>query len=296
MKKLVLAVLGFAVLSFTACEKESMVKENTLPESIEDMVSLEATLDDISEAADYEVDYFSSSDEAVLAINESSALKSSGPRFGHRYKINQCPNVTILSEEGGFPKTITLDYGEGTELANGRVLSGKIIITISASLKTDGATRSVTYEEFFVDSVGLSGLVSSVLSYKPSFYRYFTITGEKILTFPNGESVVRTIEKKREWIWGIATPLDHSDDEVNITGSVTTVCSWGDDYLREIVNPLVKKGDCKYIVQGMVEFSKNGALIASLDYGPGTCDQLAKVTKDGVTKEIKIGKKKRRIR
>ena len=36
-----------------------------------------------------------------------------------------CPNVSLETTNGGFPKTLTIDYGTGLELANGRTLSGE---------------------------------------------------------------------------------------------------------------------------------------------------------------------------
>jgi hypothetical protein len=47
-------------------------------------------------------------------------------------------------------------------------------------------------------------------------------------------------------------------------------------------------GDCKNPVEGIVVFTKNGTEIASLDYGTGTCDNLANLTTDGATVEIKL--------
>ena len=54
------------------------------------------------------------------------------------------PVITIEKTDGGFPITITLDYGDGTELLNGRIISGTITIVVSAPPRTDGATRTVT--------------------------------------------------------------------------------------------------------------------------------------------------------
>jgi hypothetical protein len=39
-----------------------------------------------------------------------------------------------------FPKTITIDYGDGIQLVNGSIIMGKIIVNVSARPLTDGAT------------------------------------------------------------------------------------------------------------------------------------------------------------
>jgi len=47
-------------------------------------------------------------------------------------------------------------------------------------------------------------------------------------------------------------------------------------YHKVIVSPIVKVNGCKYIVQGIVEYyDMNNNLVASIDFGNGTCDALA---------------------
>lgn len=47
-------------------------------------------------------------------------------------------------------------------------------------------------------------------------------------------------------------------------------------YTKVIVSPIVKVTGCKYIVQGIVEYyDKNNTLLATIDFGNGTCDEWA---------------------
>jgi len=50
------------------------------------------------------------------------------------------------------------------------------------------------------------------------------------------------------------------------------------DYDKIIVEPLVKADDCDYIVAGTIEFHKDGEWIATIDFGDGSCDDLAEKT------------------
>jgi hypothetical protein len=54
----------------------------------------------------------------------------------------------------------------------------------------------------------------------------------------------------------------------------------GSKYKKVIVKPLVKTADCDYIVAGTIKYfdSKTGAYLATIDYGNGTCDELATKT------------------
>ena len=65
-------------------------------------------------------------------------------------------------------------------------------------------------------------------------------------------------------------------------------------YKRNIIKPLVKIDGCNYIVEGKIEYIKNGAVVATVDFGDGECDNIATKTVDGVDHEIKLKKKGKR--
>ena len=62
-------------------------------------------------------------------------------------------------------------------------------------------------------------------------------------------------------------------------------------YKRNIIKPLVKIDGCDYIVEGKIEYIKNGAVVETVDFGDGECDDIATKTVDGVDHEIKLNKK-----
>jgi len=62
-------------------------------------------------------------------------------------------------------------------------------------------------------------------------------------------------------------------------------------YKRNIIKPLVKIDGCDYIVEGKIEYIRNGATVVTVDFGDGECDNIATKTVDGVDKEIKLNKK-----
>ena len=62
-------------------------------------------------------------------------------------------------------------------------------------------------------------------------------------------------------------------------------------YKRNIIKPLVKIDGCDYIVEGKIEYIKDGAVVATVDFGDGECENIATKTVDGVDKEIELNKK-----
>jgi len=303
MKKVFLSLAVIAAL--TACDKNDSIiddmpiAEVDLKSTTESVVTTEASLDDVAEAAEYEVDLFTGTDDTAEAIameQSGVSLKAGGDdaqnRYRWRYRFGKCPDIHIVKEEGGWPRTITLNYGEGTELENGRIIAGIIEIFQTAPRRENGI-RTVTFNEFSIDGVGIAG--TSVKTFNVD---ELTVTIERDLTFTleDGTTIEREAERKRVWTEGVETPFDHSDDIFEITGFVNCEDSDGNVYRREITSPLIKKGGCRWIVAGEVTLSKNGVVFATINYGDMECDRVATMTTAEGSKEFKIGERKREKR
>ena len=65
-------------------------------------------------------------------------------------------------------------------------------------------------------------------------------------------------------------------------------------YTKNILIPLERIDGCDYVVKGKIEYVKDGAVVATVDFGDGECDNIATKTVDGVDKEIKLNKKGKR--
>lgn len=287
MNLIMAAAIGVFALS---CDNDVLntPEVNTDPISVEaeEVVLKEATIDNSLETADYEVDYFTAN-----APELNDGLKSAdGRRYGLRYAAGQAPDVTIDTAATGFPKTVTLDYGEGTELENGKILSGKIIIVVTGPRMQDGSMRTVTFEEFFVDSINIKG------STKNTYYAgtdedtgEFTYKRKLYFIFPDESEVERQGDITRKWLQGLSTRHMHADDIIEISGTASSVDRKGNTYSREIAEPLVKTGACRFITEGIVRFSFNDEVMY-LNYGNGQCDYTAELTKNGETKEINLAR------
>jgi hypothetical protein len=195
--------------------------------------------------------------------------------------------------DGSFPVTITLDYGDSTVLMNGTVLSGTIVIVISAPPRTDGATRTVTFNDFYIDSINIAGTRTMTFSHVEGGGITNNLVGDIVVTFPDGTSIERHTEKTMTFVEGFDTFGDFSDDKFMITGFTNSVSSEGFTFSAVIVEPLIRLGTCRFIVQGVVQMSKNDEVMAELNYGDGTCDDVATITKNGETKQITIGRRHR---
>ena len=146
MKKLFgFTLIVLSVILFS-CQSENSVPDNLSDEALAEksaQVSLnEAEMESASMEVNYEVDFYAN---AEVYLTNWLRLGNYWKWTNHlRYRVNQCPFVQIESEEGGYPKTITLDYGDSTVLRSGKVLSGVIIIEISGPRSSVDYHRLIT--------------------------------------------------------------------------------------------------------------------------------------------------------
>ena len=61
------------------------------------------------------------------------------------------------------------------------------------------------------------------------------------------------------------------------TGTATAVNRNGKDFTATITEPLIKRANCRWISQGVIDFSV-GDRARSLDFGDGACDRFGTLT------------------
>lgn len=285
-----IAVLSFALFSCQNIEGTSSTTSN------EDQVLKSAAIavndvavESVAQEADYEADFFAESEHLLRQLSHYKGKKNlMKGRSGTHYANDNCPNVSIDTASTGYPIVITIDYGDSTELHNGRFISGIVTIEISAPRGTDGKTNTITYTNCVIDSITINGVSTEVFTGDNETTRIVTISSDVTFELADGTVLDRVGTRVREWIAGLDTPMEHSDDMIQITGSIEITSSTGDNWEKLIVEPLIKTGECRHPVQGTVQYSQNGVIISELNYGDGECDNIATLTVDGETVEIEL--------
>lgn len=201
--------------------------------------------------------------------------------------------ATLTESLNGDVKVITVDFGEGCEGPNGHVRKGVILISITGDHREIGAIHSTELVDFYIDSLQIEGKsiktnISESVDSAPKFS--IVLTNGKI-TWPDGSYASREAEHIRT-IFRSGNP---SEDEMQLEGTVNGVNKEGVQYQVEIIEPLVFKRSCmgKIPVSGTKEHTLNDEL-AAIDFGDGQCDNLATVTKNGITTEIEIKFRRRK--
>ncbi|MEI6408984.1 MAG: hypothetical protein WCR52_06360 [Bacteroidota bacterium] len=270
MKKILFFVAAFALagFAFQSCKKDADTTDYTAEKVVAEDVTAH---NDVSEQIDYDADV--AIDAFMGAADDRGA----------------CPTVTFAQPKGTWPNTITLDYSDAGCTNNaGHTVKGKIVITQTNPMSTQGASRSFTFENFSFDGVKVEGTKKVTnAGLNAAGQRYFTVVASETLTYPNGTVSTHTANRTRTQIEGAATTL-RADDVWSVTGSASGTNRNGVAYTVTITNPLIKKVLCPWISQGTIEITANNKT-RSIDYGDGACDKDATLTlPDGTVKEVKI--------
>ncbi len=185
-------------------------------------------------------------------------------------------------------KTVTIDYGDGCEGPHGRVRSGIIVITYTDRKLVPGSVKTVTLQNFSVDTVRVEGtrIITNIMETEEDAPKFrVELIGGK-MTFPDETSATRDADHTREWFRGTNPRLDESYR----LGTAEGTDRDGNTYRVEILERIVYKRTCGLLpVSGIKQITVNGGEhVIVYDYGDGRCDNLVTVTIDGRTEEIEV--------
>lgn len=201
-----------------------------------------------------------------------------------------CVTRTLETPDGeDYPLVVTLVYADSCDNWDGAGIQGTIITTISGPRDEVGTEMITTFENFFVNDHQVEGSLQRTLVSE-------TITSsmeETTITTPEGETFSRSSNRTREMISGMDTE-DREDDVFQITGSSNGTTPEGMRYSKTITSPLVSSRDCQWIVSGTIESTVDDVTTIT-DFGDGSCDNIATTTTEGVSEEITMDYRVKRM-
>lgn len=165
-----------------------------------------------------------------------------------------------------------------------RVKNGIIVIRTCGQYNGAEFERTITFKNFTINGNLIEG--TKVISKTAEHQYQITLTNGKI-TFTDGTTYTRTVERTRTWVAGYDTPYNVWDDVYTLEGTANGVNRQGNAYIHQIKSALMFRLSCRWIVQGIIDITV-GDKQASIDYGNGECDNLAYVTVNGKTFEVKL--------
>ncbi len=296
MKTRILMMGAVLALMVTACSKDDSKSSASAADFSADEAKLNSKMDiandDVSDIVEEQFD-----------ATQSSAANRSAENASSTSNLPSCATVTRVPAFGeiitpGTLVTKTIDFGTtGCERNNGNILKGKIIITFTYQPGANPQTINYQFDNFYHNNVKFTGnktftrTMTEATQTSPS-HPVVVMNMDLDATFPDGRVIHRTGTRTREIIEGYGN-ADLSDNVYSVTGNWTNTFPNASVKTSTITTPLIVKMSCiqqnkPLIVQGVITFQRN-TRTASLDYGDGTCDNIATYTVNGNSYTIIIG-------
>lgn len=265
LTKIFITLSVVAGLVFSCNRDETTTTDTT---TAKENVETEATADKVTDTnVDLAMDF-------ATTFEDTFSLKSGG-----HHPDYPCATVTVTSNNGAFPKTITVDFGTGCTDPRGITRKGKIIMTVTNKLFIPGASITVTEDNFYVNNNKVEGemvLTNTTTDLAtPSFSK--VITNGKI-TREDASYFTFTSSRKWKMVEGVSTPKYIWDDVWEIfEGNQNINRSNGTYFTSTIKTSLIKKNTCHFISKGSI-YMKGTKIDGTLDFGNGDCDNTATFT------------------
>jgi hypothetical protein len=211
-----------------------------------------------------------------------------------------CITITRIPAIGTTPTvgqtvTKTIDFGTvGCPMANGNILKGQIILTFVYQPTATSHTITCTFNNFYHNLRKIEGTktytrtMTAATAASPS-HPIWVMNMNLTITLPDGRILTRVGTRTSEIIAGYNTLSDWTDNVYSVTGNWVTTFPNNNARTSTITSPLIVKLPCvptnSALSQGVITFTRD-TQTATLDYGNGSCDNLAVFTMNGVSYNI----------
>jgi hypothetical protein len=235
------------------------------------------------ESAEAEASFDDIADISMQAADEESAVSAPDGRFFPflhlRARLGLCAVISVTPDDNTYPKTVTIDFGNGCMCADGKFRKGAIVLHFTGPIRRAGSILSITLRDFYLNRAHVQGTkVITNQSTNGQISFKVQVTGGKV-TYPNGRGYkydgVKTVLQTEG-----ASSTEVSDDIYTIEGRSKTEFKNGLIVNLNTETPLVKKVACRWINQGILKIKINNRVLF-LNYGApanGDCDNKALLT------------------
>jgi hypothetical protein len=182
---------------------------------------------------------------------------------------------TVIIDSTSSPRVMTIDYGTGTVCNDGKLRSGKLVVTWTGRYRDVGTVITITPDNFYQNGNHIEGTKTITNNGRNSSNNltFSVVVSNAKITTADGKIRTWSATRSREWISGESTPLNPSDDVYLITGSSNGVNANGKTFTSTITQALRFDLSCQYrLTAGEVEVVPEGKTARVVNYGNGACD------------------------
>ncbi len=273
-KVLIFAALLSIVAFNSGCKKE---KDET------DTEAFQTTAEDIGQAETIgqDIDNMTAEVARTGTFDQTNASNPSHDQFN----FISCATVTHDS----INHIITYDFHNCCTGADGKVRAGRVFVNYTGTGYFDpGTSWVVTFDSFYVNTRHVEG-TRSVLNngFNTGGNMNWTITATNMrITKTDGSWRTWNSTRNREMVAGYGDTIWENDDYL-VNGTASGTNSNGDS-VDCILTNLRREHDCHWITSGTLQITPSSRPVRTIDFGSGSCDDDATVTKNGITRSIHL--------
>lgn len=271
--------LCFSAFLFS-CNKEgseSPADDITEDEAVvyaEESSEAEGSFDDIED-----ISLIAANEEGIESAGRGDELQ---PRLyifaALRLRIGNCGQISVTPNDSTYPKTVTIDFGNGCLCPDGKWRKGAIILHFTGPIRRAGSVLTITLRDFYLNRAHVEGTkVITNLSENGNIKFTVQVTAGKV-TYSNGRGYKYNSMKYVKQVEGGQTN-ELNDDVYSIEGRSGTEFKNGHSIILNTETPLIKKVACPWISNGTLKIKINRRTLY-LDYGApsnGDCDNKARL-------------------
>jgi hypothetical protein len=257
--------------SLISCKKQEVTDNSSLEyETTFELSSNQAIADNLTEDAN----------NAFMEAAANKNLLGGGLQQVTTSNLLACASISV-APANGFPKTIIIDFGNGScTAANGIIRKGKINITLTDSVRKTGSKAIMTFTNYFANNFKKEGTVTWMNTSSPVARSWQRKVENGKVTASDGKYWLHNGTRDVVQINGTNTHHTLLDDIYLITGNQTITNAAGKTRDCFITEALQKKTSCDNIGSGKLKVQgiNHNAII---NFGEGDCDKLATISIDG---------------
>ncbi|MHA7862834.1 hypothetical protein [Flagellimonas marinaquae] len=231
MKKLILPTL---VLLLMGCDKEDATPNNA-PDTTSD-AAINALTEYVLVNKIFQ-DVGNSNGDAILDAENNTAGSVGKTTLDMTSQVE----ITVSPADFvNFPKTITVDFKDGTLGQDGVLRKGVVTIVSTNWYGQPESTHTATFQDYYHNDYKVEGthIVENLGANEDGHLEYSVEINDGKITTKAGDVIQYQEDSKRTWISGSETPLNIWDDEYLLDGLQTGISSTGLDYSLSTIEPL----------------------------------------------------------
>lgn len=268
----VLLLLAGMSIFYTGCKKDSTDMTKTDTSVAQNNFMAEAAFDNATVWSDHAM------------ANQS--LKST---LTDTVFLGTCVLATI--DLTVMPYKLVIDFGQtNCKCDDQKYRRGKIIVHFNGGYWVPGTVITYTFENYFIDDNQIIGtkIVTNKGRNQANNLWWETVVSGSVIKAKNGGTFTWNSTRQHEWTEGESTPFQWWNDVYMITGTANGTGTNGKTYNITITSALRKKLNCEWLESGTLDIQVQDLPLIILDYGSGTCDNVAIATINGQTFTINL--------